>query len=1405
MTNTDIINVSIALNTAQAQKKLDEVNNRLTHTRQLKDQAFERGDAAAYKLYTQEVARLEREQKRLQSRTDTVTRTLRNLDQATPRALRDTITQINRQLNSGSIQRGSTEWNTLTHALQEARAELQRIREEQQAVAQSPAPTTLAQRWHTLVDTFTNIKGKIVEVFNTIGQYVEQHAQIDEHLSNVRKYTGLTREAVEDLNESFKQMDTRTAREQLNDLAADAGRLGIQSRQDILDFVSAADQINVALGEDLGEGAVKSIGKLAQMFTEADRLGLKQGMLSIGSTINELAQSSSASEAYILEFTNRLAGVATQSGLTASQVMALASVMDQNAVNVEKGATALQNVLVALYQQPAKMAKAAGLEVKKFTRLLSTDANTALQTFLSALNQKGGMDRLAPILKEMNLSGAGVTQTLTTLTAHLNDLRQAQDQANRAFQEGTSCTNEANLANNTLSARIDRARKHLADLRDELGQRLTPIYLHFLTTTGTLADFLSHLIKAISQATTYFAAHAREVATAVVAITTFTIALKAQAIQAAVVATWHKAASAAVTIYTAVTKGATAATIAFNAAAKSNGITALVSLLLSAVAAFLTYTLSTLRAANATRQLTLAERTRLSIQRDTATINQRAQQSMAQEVSRITTLTAIIHSNARSLDDRRRAISELQKIIPTYTATITQEGRVTKEATTAVNDYITALRKKYIIQAAQTQLQSLAEEDLYHNEQLTKYQRFYDARLKKLRTFEKQNAEAIQRIHRLEAQAAKGDTNAAQLLASSATARHYQQLKDNVTEANHLLAGTTDYLTTINHRQQSIITTATRLGATIDQLIEGENTLKELSTPDTTSLAASTPSGGTPTPDRNTTALQRIKDQNQQARLALQVSADQNVITHQEADNRILEADIQMYQQIRDLYKEGSTEYLSAEHSRLQAAQKLREQQAAQTITALKAQEQVEQNQLTAQYIKRDITQKQYQQSQLQIKLKYLQLYIAKATAADDQDARARYQKEYDELYQSGAIERVRDFWQRVDQARAEWLAKTPQEQRQEDIDFAAILKKQGILSPEEYKRAIEYINEKYKGKEGGDNKKDDTSSALPSSTDPLSQSFISVAQAYQHLQDDIKENGTASWQSYAAIGVASISTVNAALSQATQLMQASMQAQVATVTARYDREIKLAGTNTRRAKQLEEQKQKEIARIKSAYARRQTKMQIAQAILTTAQNALGAYNSMISIPFAGPALAAAAAAAATAAGLIQVAIIRKQAAAQEEGYYQGGFTPGRNYRRPAGIVHQGEFVANHQAVLNPALQPVLQLIDHAQRTGRVSSLTPLDITQTITSPLLTTQPRLAATALTHAATTQPLLTQTLTPTDTTTTDPLLTPTDPTDPTLNLPHLLRDLNDNLSRGIQAHVVLSELDRQYRRYNRLTSI
>ena len=76
-------------------------------------------------------------------------------------------------------------------------------------------------------------------------EYVDAYATLDDAMTNVSKYTGLTREEVKQLNEEFRQMDTRTPTEKLNALAADAGRLGITSKEAIKDFVEAADIINI--------------------------------------------------------------------------------------------------------------------------------------------------------------------------------------------------------------------------------------------------------------------------------------------------------------------------------------------------------------------------------------------------------------------------------------------------------------------------------------------------------------------------------------------------------------------------------------------------------------------------------------------------------------------------------------------------------------------------------------------------------------------------------------------------------------------------------------------------------------------------------------------------------------------------------------------------------------------------------------------------------------------------------------------------------------------------------------------------------------------------------------------------------------------------------------------------------
>ena len=179
----------------------------------------------------------------------------------------------------------------------------------------------------------------------TARKCVDEFAEMKEAESQVVKYTGMTEREVALLNEELKRMNTRTSREELNRLAGEAGRLGIQSREEVLKFVQAADMINVALGEDLGEDAIKNIGKLAQMFGDASR-DMKGNMLAIGSAVNSVAQNSSAAEPYLVEFAARMGGVAKQAKMSITDVMGFASALDQNMLRSEMASTALQGLIL---------------------------------------------------------------------------------------------------------------------------------------------------------------------------------------------------------------------------------------------------------------------------------------------------------------------------------------------------------------------------------------------------------------------------------------------------------------------------------------------------------------------------------------------------------------------------------------------------------------------------------------------------------------------------------------------------------------------------------------------------------------------------------------------------------------------------------------------------------------------------------------------------------------------------------------------------------------------------------------------------------------------------------------------------------------------------------------------------
>lgn len=381
----------------------------------------------------------------------------------------------------------------------------------------------------------------------TARKCVDEYAKMEEAEAQVVKYTGMTREEVKELNEEFKRMDTRTPREKLNALAGDAGRLGITAKKDVLEFVDAADKINVALGEDLGEDAVKNIGKLAQMFGEDEKLGLRGAMLATGSAINEVAQNSSAAEAYLVGFTARVAGAANQAKVAQGDILGYASVLDQNMQQQEMAATAFQTLMMKMYQEPAKFAKIAGQSVEEFSSLIKNDANEAILQFLDTLNKKGGLDQLAPMFKEMGLDGVRASGVISTMAGKIDDIRDAQKLANDAYRDGTSIINEFNVQNNTVQAGLDKARKNFKDVRVELGEKLQPVMKYMITTGSLTVKGLSALVSVLYE-------YKGAVLTAGTAVAAYTVYVKAGTIATAAYNTITKAATLATNLFSKATK-----------------------------------------------------------------------------------------------------------------------------------------------------------------------------------------------------------------------------------------------------------------------------------------------------------------------------------------------------------------------------------------------------------------------------------------------------------------------------------------------------------------------------------------------------------------------------------------------------------------------------------------------------------------------------------------------------------------------------------------------------------------------------------------------------------------------------------------------------------------------------------
>lgn len=182
---------------------------------------------------------------------------------------------------------------------------------------------------------------------------------------------------------------------------------------------------------------------------------------------------------------------------------------------------------------------------------------------------------------------------------------------------------------------------------------------------------------------------------------------------------------------------------------------------------------------------------------------------------------------------------------------------------------------------------------------------------------------------------------------------------------------------------------------------------------------------------------------------------------------------------------------------------------------------------------------------------------------------------------------------------------------------------------------------------------------------------------------------------------------IGATLNTLSQFFQSLQQAELTKVQTRYDKQIEAAKKAGKKTTDLEKKKEKEMAKIRKKYADKEFQIKVLSIVANTAAGIAQTWAN-VGYPWAIPLTVLLAA-----QGVMQLAVAKQaQQQAAQVGYYSGGFTGGKSYKKEAGVVHQGEWVANHKTVNNPAVRPVLDFLDMAQRNNRVGSLTADDISR---------------------------------------------------------------------------------------------
>lgn len=404
--------------------------------------------------------------------------------------------------------RGTTQWTKYHNEMQKAAAKMAALEGEYNSFGKELfTVNTKLYKASDFAERFGQRLQSTGQHISTLGQgltkvgaiataggamFIKSAMDYERGMVAIKKTTDMNNKELEALSGSIKSMAKTMpiAIEDLQDVAAIAGQLGVRGVSDITKFTDTMTKIGTATNLSAAE-ASEAIAR----FTNITGTGT-QNVERIGSALVHLGNNLATTESEIMTLATRMVGTLSSLGASEADILGLAGAMSSVGISAELGGTAISKFFTDMStavseggQKLSKFAEVTKMTEEQFSNLFAhnpVEAFTRLVGGLRDIDQSGG--DLIGTMSELGITNTRTRDTITRLVQGYDNLQKSMKLSNQAFQEGTALQREYRTMLGSTAAQWQILKNNMKLFTISVGNSLLPAVNELFTQTGGLKE-----------------------------------------------------------------------------------------------------------------------------------------------------------------------------------------------------------------------------------------------------------------------------------------------------------------------------------------------------------------------------------------------------------------------------------------------------------------------------------------------------------------------------------------------------------------------------------------------------------------------------------------------------------------------------------------------------------------------------------------------------------------------------------------------------------------------------------------------------------------------------------------------------------------------------------------------------